>query len=297
MSPRSATTAEASARTWSPLPHWLLHPLALVVIATLATTWAAIWLWQTNERELLDRSRYQLTWDRLQTPLQPDYLKDDVKKIAYDGSHLSEVNLLDRDAVKKVHAAFAVQSWIEDVQVRKDRSAIQVGLTFRRPVALVEFGDSLLMPVDMNGIVLEGEQLQTADLKNYLRISVQSPQVGSILHGSPWPDSRVIAAAMIADWVAPHAAEWGITRIAHVPIVPNSIAPEGDFELLTAKGTAGIRVMWGSPPGFERSHEATPHQKLEALAQWVNERGSLEDLGTTQTIDIRSGQITPLSRE
>jgi hypothetical protein len=277
------------------LTHWLLHPLALFIFATLATTWAAVGLWQANEAELVDRDAYQLTWDRLNASPQPPYLKNDLKKLAFDGSRLADLSLLDRDVVRKVHAAFAVQSWIDGVHVRKNRKSIDVSLTYRKPIALVEFGDNLLLPVDRNGIVLDGDQLNLDVTTSPLRISVQSPQVGSMVHGDAWPDPRVVAAAMVAHWVEPKAAQWGISRIAHVPLIPNSIAPEGDFELLTAKGAAGIRVMWGSPPGYERANEASPEKKLQALEQWIAERGSLAELGTTQTIDIRSGQVQSLS--
>jgi hypothetical protein len=274
----------------------LLHPLALFVFATVATTWAATGLWRNNERELLDRNAFQLTWDRLQTTPQPDFLKDDAKKVAFDGSRLADLNLLDRDAVQKVHSAFAVQSWIENVQVRKTRQAISVSLQFRKPVALVEFGSDLLLPISKDGIVLDGEQLQSEDMSQFLRISVESPQVGSLVQGAAWPDARVVAAAMIAQRIQPHAASWGISRIAHVPLVPRSTAAEGDFELLTTKGSAGIRVMWGSPPGFERTGEAPAEQKLLALQQWIAERGSLSDIGTTQTVDIRSGSVQALAQ-
>lgn len=277
------------------LTHWLLHPLALFVFATLVTTWAAMGLWQANETELVDRDAYQLTWERLRSSPQPAYLKDDLKKVAYEGSRLADLNLLDRDVVRKVHAAFAVQSWIDGVHVRKNRKSIDVSLTYRKPIALVEFGDNLLLPVDRNGIVLDGDLLSLDQSTGYLRISVQSPQIGSMVHGDAWPDPRVVAAAMVAHWVEPKAAQWGVARIAHVPLIPNSIAPEGDFELLTAKGAAGIRVMWGSPPGYERPHEASPEKKLQALEQWIAERGSLAELGTTQTIDIRAGQVQSLS--
>jgi hypothetical protein len=208
---------------------------------------------------------------------------------------LAELNLLDRDIVKKVHAAFAVQSWVDHVSVRKTRQAIDVSVAYRQPVALVEFGEKLLLPVDRNGIVLDGDPLSKDRASQLLRISVHSPQVGSIVDGDIWPDQRIVAAAMIADLIRSQAREWAIVRIAHVPLVDDSIAAEGDFEFLTALGTAGIRVMWGSPPGFERPHEATAAVKLSAFAEWIAGRGSLEDVGTSQTIDLRNGQIQLVS--
>ena len=273
------------------LSRWTWHPLTLFILATFATTASGIWVWHTHESELLDRRAFQLSWEKIRATPQPDYLSTDLKKVAFDGSRLAELNLLDHDVVKKIHAAFAVQSWVERVSVRKNRYAIDVGLIYRQPVALVEFGDNLLLPVDRNGVVLDGGQLNQDITSRYLRISVRSPQVGTIVNGDAWPDPRIVAAAMIAELVRPHAQEWGISRVSHVPLDENSVAAEGDFEFLTAQGPAGIRVMWGSPPGFERPGEAMADKKLAVLEQWISERGSLNDVGTSQSIDLRAGQI------
>ncbi len=275
---------------------WRLHPLTLFVLATVATIVAGIWLWRSNESELLDRSTFQLTFEKLVVTPQPDFLKIDLKKAAFDGSGLAETNLLDHDLVSKVHAAFAVQSWVEQAIVRKNRSAVDVDLIFRKPVALVEFGDNLLLPIDRSGIVLDGEDFNSALADQFVRITVESPQVGSLVHGDAWPDERIVAAAMIAELILPKAKDWGIVRIAHVPLTSGSNAPEGDFEFLTSQNTAGIRVLWGSPPGFERTDEVSPAQKLETLSQWISERGSLTDFGSSQTIDLRSGQIKLVSK-
>ena len=274
---------------------WRLHPLTLFILATIATIAVGIWLWRSNERDLLDRSTYQLTWDRLNVSPQPDFVRTDLKKAAFDGSRLGDLNLLDPALVSKVHAAFAVQSWVDQASVRKNRSGVEVDLTFRKPVALVEFGENLLLPVDRHGIVLDGEDFNPALASQFIRIAVDLPQVGSLVHGDVWPDERIVAAAMIADIIAEQARDWGVVRIAHVPLTHGSTAPEGDFEFLSTQGGAGIRVMWGSPPGFERPGEATPGQKVETLNKWVAERGALSDFGTSQTIDLRSGQVKLVS--
>ncbi len=277
------------------LADWRLHPLTLFILATVATIVGGIWLWQSNKSELLDRAAFQLTSERLSVTPQPEYVATDLKKAAFDGSQLADVNLLDSDLVSKVHAAFSVHSWIRQVAVRKNRFGVDVELTYRKPVALVEFGDNLLLPVDQNGVVLDGADFNSKYADQLPRISVESPQVGSLVHGDAWPDERIVAAAMIAELILPTAKDWGILRIAHVPLTVGSNAPEGEFEFLTAAGNSGIRVLWGSPPGFERLNEVSPAQKLETLGQWISERGSLADIGTTQTIDLRSGQIKLLS--
>jgi hypothetical protein len=278
-----------------PVSRWTWHPLTLFVLATIATTAAGTWLWRNNESELLDRGAFQLTWERIEATPPPQYLQTDLRKVAFDGSRLADLNLLDHDLVRKVHAAFAVQSWVQQVSVQKNRQAVHVDVIYRDPVALVEFGDNLLLPVDREAVVLDGDQLDPEFASHLLRISVYTPQVGSIVNGEVWPDQRVVAAAMIADLIRARASEWGVARIAHVPLVKDSLAAEGDFEFMTSQGPAGIRVMWGSPPGFERTKEASAKDKLETLEKWIAERGALSEIGTSQTIDLRAGKIELIS--
>jgi hypothetical protein len=276
---------------------WAVHPLALVLGATALAIAGGTWLWRANQAELIDPTTFQLTLDRLRVTPQPEHVHGDVRKDAFDGSRLGELNLLDRDLVAKVHAAFAVQSWVESATVRKSRSGVDVDLIFRRPVALVEFGDNLLLPVDRNGIALDGGLLEASWTARLPRISVETPQVVSLVQGVAWPDDRIVAAAMIADLIGPRAHDWGIARIAHVPLIPGSIAPEGNFRLLTQQGTAGLTVLWGSPPGFEQATEAPANKKLATLEDWVSQRGSLDQIATTQTIDLRTGEVSLVSSQ
>jgi hypothetical protein len=270
--------------------------MTLFVVATIATIAGGIYLWRANERDLLDRAAFQLTVENLRVTPQPSYIQADLKKAAFDGSRLSELNLLDADVVEKVHAAFAVHSWIEKVSVQKNRTGVDVDLTYRRPVALVEFGENLLLPVDRAGIVLDGQHFNAASTDQFVRITVDSPQVGSLVHGDVWPDERIVAAAMIADWIKEKAAAWGIVRIVHVPLEAGSTEPAGDFEFLSTNGKSGVRIMWGSPPGFERTNEATAQQKLANLEKWIADRGSLADFSSSQTIDLRGDQAKLVGR-
>jgi hypothetical protein len=272
------------------------NPLGLFLVATLLTIGGGIALWQANQADLVDRGQFQLTWDRLTVSPQPNYLITDVKQAAFEGSRLADLNLLDLDLCSKVHAAFAVQSWVEEVRVQKSRSGVDVALIFRQPAAMVEFGEDLLLPIDRNGIVLDGAAFDSSLTEQFLRIGVENPQVGSLVQGDTWPDERIVAAAMIAGYLQPFARNWGIVRIAHRPTILGSTAPEGDFELLTHRGTSGMRVVWGNPPGYEANGEVTAQVKVETLGGWIAERGPLDEIGSVQTIDLRSGKVTLMAQ-
>ena len=166
---------------------------------------------------------------------------------------------------------------------------MRVELQYRVPVAIVEFGQDLVLPVDRRGVALDGGGFNPAAAEPLLRISVEQPQTGSLSAGEPWPDARVVAAAMVAEQIHASAAEWGLRRIRHLPLQIGSIDPEGDFELSTARGNAGVRVIWGSPPGYERPNEAPAASKLAALKTWVSQNGSFDQIQSPQRLDLRSG--------
>ncbi len=275
----------------------MLHPLSLFLLATVAVIVAGNWLWQVNRNRLMDRDAYRLTTERMTVSRKPDWIRSDLVQTAFDGSGLGEVNLLDTDAVTKVAQAFAVQPWVRDVAVRKSSRDIRVDLTYRRPVGLVEYADDLLLPVDGQGTVLDGNDFNPASTSEFLRITVQSPLTGSLVSGDVWPDDRVVAAAMLAGRIADHAKTWGIVRVKLDPITPNSTDAAGEFELLTIRGLAGTKILWGSPPGCERSKESTADQKIAMLDEFVTQHGSLDKVGTSQTIDLRFDRIRLASNQ
>lgn len=272
----------------------LLHPMFIFVAVTVVMVAAAIGLWHENKDQLLNRDDYLLTSQNLQVTPQPEWIRADIKRFAFDGSQLSAVNLLDVDAVKKVAAAFQVQPWVNQVSVRKNHQGMIVDVAYRRPVALVEFGNNLLLPVDGSGVVLDGREFNDQLADDFLRLTIDSPFIGSLVHGEIWPDDRVIAAAMIAQQIADDASRWGIVRVRHVPDQPGSQTATGGFELLTKKGNDGIKFYWGNPPGFEVEGEASADIKTAALSDWLQQLGPLDSVDAeSRMIDLRRGRPQP----
>jgi hypothetical protein len=279
-----------------PLHKLVVHPLCLFLFATIAVVGLGNWLWRANQGQLRDRAEFALTLDRLSATSQPEWIRSDLRRTAFDGSRLGEVNLLDADAVSRIARAFAVQSWVAQVAVRKRAAGVQVDLKYRQPVGLVEFGNNLLLPIDRVGTVLDGNDFDLDASPRFLRITVRSPVIDSLVGGHVWPDARVVAAAMVADKIRLRTSAWGVVRIKHLPMTPESTEPGGDFELLSNRGEGGTTVLWGSPPGFERPNESSADQKIALLEEFVTQQGSLERIGTSQTIDLRYGRIRLAAR-
>lgn len=273
----------------------LLHPVTLGFLAVFAILGGAVATWRANRHVLERQAEFQLTPERIQISPQPRWVQADIKQVAFDGSRLGELSLLDPDAAPRVAEAFSVQPWVANVSVRKRPTHVAVTLQFRQPVGLVEYGEQLLLPVDGEGIVLDGSDFNPAAAGDFLRITVSTPLTGSLVAGEAWPDDRVVAAALIAHLLQPHAQVWGIGRIKHIPLLPDSVVAGGDFELWTTRGTAGPRIIWGSPPGYEQAGERKPAEKLQVLAELFAKHGTFAEWPAERTLDLRSPSVKLLT--
>jgi hypothetical protein len=285
MAKRKKTTIDTIADVQ--LHRVLMHPTVLFLVATLVIIAGVIGLWRANRTSLVRRAEHFLTLDRIDSTPQPDWIRNDLKRTVFDGCRLAEVSLLDVDAVPRVADAFSVQPWVANVSIQKRPLRMSVAITYRQPVGLVEYGERLLLPVDGQGTVLDGSDFNPESAGEFLRISVESPFTGSLVSGEAWPDDRVIAAAYIAQQIRERARAWGIARIHHIPLEPESTAAGGDFELLTARGAAGPRALWGNPPGFETSGERSAAEKIRYLDDVIAVDGPIDSWPSGRTIDVR----------
>ena len=265
----------------------LLHPFSLFIAGTAVVLVGAAFLWN-QQRDSIANQQFQLTADKINVNAQPDWIKRDIRQAVFRGNHLEEWSLLDHEVVEKVHDAFAVDPWVEKViRVEKDATGVSVTVTYRKPVALVEFGGRYLLPVDANGVILDGNDFNKSQLNNYLRIFVPQPVGGQIVTGQPWPDARVVAAAQIA---AAWQSDWqqaGLYRIAnHSPptLDQNKVGP---FEIWSREQT---KIIWGNPPGRESKNEVASHQKIAAILADVKQNGGFDKRGKS-LFDVRDGRL------
>ncbi len=265
----------------------LLHPFTMFLAVTIVLLIGSSALWKQHKSQIT-KDQFRLTVDKIDVNSQPDWIRSDLRKAVLDGSRLDDYSLLDTDVVNKVRDAFKVNPWIEKVvRVQKNASNVEVEVKYRKPVAMVEFGNKHLLPVDRHGVILDGSEFKTSQVGDFLRISVHQPVGGQIVTGQPWPDARVIAAAQVA-------AKWdnrwnkiGLFRIVnHSP--PTMKADEvGLFEIWTLKGT---KLVWGSAIGNEQAGEVAAEVKIKAILDDVEQNGQL-DARDVQFLDVRGGRV------
>ncbi len=265
----------------------LLHPFSLFVLATAIVVIGAAALWKQH-REQIAAEQFQLTVEKIDVTEQPNWIKQDLRQVVYDGSRLNDWSLLDVEIVSKVRDAFAIDPWVEDVlRVEKTAAGIEVDIKYRKPVAMVEFGGKHLLPIDANGIVLDGSGFQIAEVKNYLRISVPDPVGGQIVTGQAWPDARVVEAANIAEILEDIWREAKLIRIVNLSPPTHDPSKVGKFELWSKND---VKLVWGQAPGKELANEVSAQKKIAAILEFVKQKGAFDKQDRGQ-LDVRQGEI------
>ncbi len=275
---------------------FVFNPVVLMVMLMTAVVFVAIGVWNQYHQRMNLPVNCKLNASMINISPQPDWVKYDIKKAAILESGLLEIELENPDAIQHVANALAIQSWVESVNsVRKLPQRIDVSLNYRKPVAMVEEGESNLVLIDANAVVLDGRGYTASDIKHLWRVSVADRVVVEPLsHGRIWNDLRIAGAALIAEtWKAADHNRWGLVRI------DNQSPPTRDplrlrwFALRTKNNTT---IIWGNAPGAEIPGEASAQEKILAIKSFVDENGPL-DQQSTQIFDVRSGQLREATPE
>lgn len=286
--------------------HWefslnrlLRHPAALLLGITLGIVIVGSRLWESQRSELIDEGRFVISPACLEVTESPDWVPDNWLDAAFRDSRLDEVSLLEYDAAETVANALAVQPWVRQVtRVRKRPQGMAVDLEFRQPIAVVEIGNRQLIPVDKDGVVLDGKYFAGSQTEQFWRISVRLPVGRPALNGQIWPDSRVVGAAAIARaWESQQQPRLGLRWIVNDSL-PDSAGRDAselnDFQLWTANQ---LGILWGSAPGLEKPGEAQANKKIAALIQFAEETGGLLTVPKGTSLDVRSGQVQVITRK
>lgn len=262
---------------------WLV--VAALVLGVLGVVWSLAWQ-RVRDRVLADGS-YQVSARDIQLTPLPPWIHTDIKtEVLRDASLDGKLNLLDDELTKRLANAFSLHPWIAKVhRVSKHHPArVEVELTYRQPVAMVEVSGGLL-PVDGDGVLLPSEDFSPNEAKKYPRVArIESLPSGSV--GFVWGDTHVVGAAHIARVIGDR---WHKLRLYRI-LAPQRVGAASDvdaytFELATHAGT---RVIWGRPPGNEPTGEPSALEKIAVLEQLAQSTGSLDSAAGTRTLDLRS---------
>ncbi len=281
MAKRKKKTAAATPADLS-LLQLLVNPVTLMMVVAIA----AIPLWNRYQGQLDVPGGSPLSAEHLQLNERPPWIRTQVTETAIRDSRLNEITIRQPDSVDRVAAALAVQPWVKSVvDVRKTATGIFANVQWRQPLAIVEFADNLVIPVDNEAVVLEGDGLNASDTGELWRISVPQPLTTGLASGRVWADMRIQdAIAIAAAWQSRNRST-GLMRVV------NRSYPTGDrvrlqpYELWTAGGAI---VFWGNPPGHEVSGEASAEAKIAAVQRYIEENGSL-DASRPLMLDVRDG--------
>lgn len=259
----------------------LLFALALAILAA-----NALPLLRSRLPDLSNRPEYRISTSQIQITQTPHWVPHDLVEQVVQQANLSqEMSLLDDNLTQEVAEAFQLNPWVERVDsVRKSvPGALEVKLTYRRPVAMVQVKQGMY-PVDRQGILLPPENFSVADTKLYPPITnvCSTPQGPA---GTAWGDVAVIGAARLADELAPH---WKKLRLVSIDCPrAASATPVLDDGCYTLTATGGSRIIWGRAPGSSHPGELSTEQKIGRLDKYVSMFGGFDRPVGPCEIDIR----------
>lgn len=267
--------------------------LALTVIGLLG--WGLHRSWLYYGPSVIHRPRYLVPGERITISPPPEWIHSDIRsEVVRNAGFDGQLSILDKDLVPAIRSAFLLHPWVASVDriIKSYPPAVQVCLSYRRPVAVVEISGPAgaeLLPVDRQGIRLPAGGLPEIRKRTLPRIG---NIVGQPPEGQKWDDPRVAGAAILATRLA------DLWQQLHLVDILPSARPEirGEhryfiFNLITKGGT---RIIWGAAPQSGPPTEATFDTKLKRLQQCAQHCGPLDSVRGPKVVNIRHGvEITP----
>ncbi len=265
----------------------LLHPATWFAIATLGLVVAASQLWTYHRDAVLQRPEFALSRERVIVNSPPAWLDVEMTDLVVEQLG-SDRTLLDPRLVADVAEIVETAPWVYRVdKIRKSSQGLDIAVTWREPVALIEIDPGTLIPVDRQAIVLDEASLSASPAESWLRISLWWPNKADL--PATWErfeDERIRHALSIVRAIQTDAPSWGVVRVVSWDR-PGVARPLASFELWTANGK---KIVWGNAPGFEMPGEADVDQKKQAIRSYIEAAGAISDMPAYQKLDIRNGE-------
>jgi hypothetical protein len=289
---RSKSSKQEAEKTSPPR----VHPLALrrvrvvIVLAVVAALGlAAREAWRRTASIIASRDRYLLPAEAITVTPPPEWIVADVREQVIHAAGLDRrLSILDPEFAKRIEDAFALHPWVASIEriEKKFPPAVQVELTYRKPVAAIEIpvGDSrALLPVDARGVHLPTEDVPLIRRQYLPRITGVSGQPSV---GQQWEDPRVAGAVdlavMLADvWEPLHLME----------ICPSARTElQGGrqvfvYDIVTRGGWT--KIVWGAGPHEQAPGEARFAIKLQRLKKCIEQYGPLDSVKAPGTVNVR----------
>ncbi|WP_166824917.1 cell division protein FtsQ/DivIB [Thalassoroseus pseudoceratinae] len=248
--------------------------------------------------ELTEQSEYKLRASKIDITPPPHWVPHDLVRQVVDaqGWEENEVSVLENDLAEEVAKAFGGHPWVSRVnEVRKrPPNVVEIDLSYRQPVGLVEIGQGLYYPISSDAVLLPPADFSRADFGRYPIVrGVESVPAGPA--GTAWGDPTVVGAARLAEHLMRshdhdrcHWEAFGLTAVncPDEPL-PERTIDDVSFSLTTAQGS---EILWGRAPGTGHPGELSAEQKIGRLRQYLADYGSFVHPSGPLEIDIRHWQ-------
>jgi hypothetical protein len=248
--------------------------------------------------DLAEREEYRLKVDNLHLAEHPHWVPHDlVLQVAKrEGWDQTPISLLDKSCCEQIAKAFGRHPWVKQVDRVRLRSGaeVELAITFREPVAMVEASSGKYYPIDGEAVLLPPADFSRADVGRYPTIINPStmPQGPA---GTFWGDIMVFGAARLADNLMrsreDQATHWEHLNLAAIELPKRTMAEvdlqDVQYQLLTKDGS---RILWGRTPGTDSPGELSAEQKIGRLTQYLADFGAFRPPHGPLEIDIRHWQ-------
>ena len=245
--------------------------------------------------QLFRGEKYRLRIEHIEVTPQPEWIKTDVRRKAFEDASLEGVLITERGLAARVADAFALQSgWVAKVDHVEKRFGprVIVKLQYRQPAAMVLITrkrKTQFLPVDAAGIVLPGlEEFTKDDVNSYLWIKAPGTWPRHS-YGKPWGDERIHGAARIAGLI--HDV-WQPLEVDWIQIDQED--DETTYNLVTRKGR---ELPWGHAPGNETPREMQADAKLSLLMEIADQRRTLDALSESSLPSLYRSKSVPVGIE
>ena len=258
------------------------------MLATVGMIFGAIQLWHNQYQELIDLPGYELSREQLQVIEPPKWVGVDLKDAIL--ARLPEpASLLDSQLVPTAATTCESLPWIEKIShIEKVTSGLDIELVYRQPIGLVEISTSSgQQAIDRHGVLMDPRMMDYVDPEKLVRISVARPALEQQEIWSVWQDHRIVDAASIVGLQGAAWDQMGCYRVVSWD-PPGSESNHNAFEIWP-RTARGIKIVWGSAPGKEKSGEAPAERKLEVIRQYLAQQEPSKEAEQGRKIDVRSG--------
>lgn len=285
----------------------LFHSTTLFLLATFLLIGTAIFLWEGHQEKIINPDEFRLTAEKIQLPSPPEWTETNLKQLVIAESDYENASILDTQLVPRTAGIMKRVGFVDQInRIQKTKSGLDIDVDYRKPVAFVELsrvtlgdkwpaanrGKTVLLPVDRHGVLMP--EAIGKDLTLPWIAVVYPANFTELETWKSWPDERIQQAAQISSLFPQPLAQLGVQRIKTIRYRQSKTDQASiPYELLSGSGT---RIIWGNAPGNELEGEASPEEKILAIAAVVQKYGTLDKFNLGR-IDVRTGKAMAVTSE